>query len=120
MVHLDWEQHRHEGVTFVSATVANDRSTPQTVVLESRLDGPTWPSRGDGSALEWNEDRWIGTVGPGRRRGVGFASPAATAEPPLELVDASRAAECDELTLDETLADLEDWKPPREVLDRRP
>lgn len=120
MVHLDCEHHRHEGVTFVSATVTNDRSTPQTVVLESRLDGPTWPSRTDGSALEWRDDRWIGTVAPDSCRGVGFASPTPPVTPPLELVDASRASDPDGPTPAETLAGLEDWKPPREILERPP
>lgn len=121
MVHLEWETDRRDGVTFVSATVLNTHTTPQTVRLESRLDGPTWPPRTDGdTALEWDGDLWMGTIAPKRRRGVGFATPAAPAEPPLEVVDVSRALDTTGTESEAVVQSLDEWQPPRDVLARTP
>lgn len=117
MVEVDWEADRREGVTFVSAIVTNTQTTPQTVRLESRLDGPTWPPRRDGvRAPEWDGDVWAGTVESGRRRGVGFASPAPPTEPPLEILEVSRVTEDTTTSPDEVLAALDGWAPTPDVL----
>ncbi|WP_436346631.1 DUF7857 domain-containing protein [Natronorubrum sp. FCH18a] len=121
MVEVDWETDRRDGVTFVTVTVANTRTTPQTVRLESRLDGPTWPPRRDGvTAPEWDGGVWEGTVEPGRRRGVGFASPASPTEPPIEVLEVSRVSEATTATSDEVLAALDGWAPTPDVLTRGP
>ncbi|MFC4541096.1 hypothetical protein ACFO5R_04025 [Halosolutus amylolyticus] len=117
MVEVDWETDRREGVTFVTATVTNTQTTPQRVRLESRLDGPTWPPRRDGvTAPEWRDDVWEATVEPGHRRGVGFASPAAPTDPPVEIVDVARESDDTERTADEVLATLDEWAPTSDVL----
>lgn len=120
MVEIDCEQARREGVTFVTATVTNTRTTPQTVRLESRLDGPTWPPRRDGvTAPEWGGNVWKATVEPGHCRGVGFASPATPTEPPLEILEVARVSD-DTATPDEVLAALEGWAPTSDVLTPEP
>ncbi|ELY49421.1 DUF7857 domain-containing protein [Natronorubrum sulfidifaciens] len=121
MVHLEWETDRRNGVTFVSAIVHNEQPTPQTVRLESRFDGPTWSPRGDAdTALEWDGDLWTGTIAPKRHRGVGFATPAAPVEPPLELVDASRTSDTTGTESEAVVQSLDEWQPPRDVLTRIP
>lgn len=116
----DTDVRRRAGVTFVSATVANDRSTPQVVRLRSRIDGPTWsPGLDDRTAPEWSGDVWEATVQPGRRRGVGFASPGEPVENPLEVVSVTRA-EDGRAGTEEVLADLDAWSPPSDLLAEDP
>lgn len=92
MVEITTDVGRLFDVTYVRGTVKNTRRTTQTVRLESRLDGPTWPPRcGPTISPEWSTDGWEGTIRPGRCRGVGFASPAPPVDRPLELVSAERA-----------------------------
>ncbi|AQL42157.1 hypothetical protein BV210_05275 [Halorientalis sp. IM1011] len=123
-MHEEWiddtDVRRRDGVTFVSATVTNDRSTPQVVRLRSRIDGPTWsPGLGDRPAPEWSGDVWEATVGPGRRRGIGFASPGEPVDEPLEVVSVTRA-EDDRAETEEVLADLDAWSPPSDLLAEDP
>lgn len=119
MVAVDAECERRNGVTFVRATVTNGRATPQTVCVQSTLEGPVWPPRhGSVIAPEWEERRWTGTVRPGRTRGIGFASPATPLEDPLEIVDVRRGDASDDRSSRAVLADLEEWSPPRDVLSR--
>lgn len=119
MVELEWEADRRNDVTFVAATVTNTRTTPQTVRVESRLDGPTWPPRRNGvTAPEWDEDEWTATIEPGRCRGIGFASAAAPTAPPLEVVSVERASSARQPSLGRTLSELEAWSPTTDVLPR--
>ncbi|APX97349.1 DUF7857 domain-containing protein [Natronorubrum daqingense] len=121
MVTLDYDVTRRDGVTFVTALVRNTQTTPQTVRLESRLEGPVWPPRRDGvTAPEWDGKTWNGTIKPGRTRGIGFASPAQPTEPPLELSDQNRSSDDERETPTETLAELEGWAPPADVLPPAP
>jgi len=110
---------RQNGVTFVRATVANERGTPQVVRLANRLDGPVWPPRiGDETAPEWADQTWEGRVEPGQSVGVGYATPA----PPLDGEDAvavvsrRRAGEGGEPGPEAILASLDDWSPPSDAL----
>jgi len=112
----DWTVDRRRGVTFVEVTVRNDRSTPQTVSLESRLDGPVWTPRRDGATPpEWTGGTWEATLAPGERRGVGFASPADPVDPPVEMA-AARASPDRRDDPDAVLAGLDEWSPPGSVL----
>ena len=123
MVEVDWELDRREGVTFVTATVTNRQTTPQTVRLRSQLDGPTWPPRRDGVTIpEWDGDVWEKTVQPGRSRGLGFASPAPPTEPPLETISVSRPSDDGNraANADEVIASLEEWAPTTDVISREP
>jgi len=118
MVELNANTIVEEGVTFVQATVTNTRGTTQVIRLESCLDGPTWsPNQGQRAAVEWEGDRWEAMLQPGERRGVGFASPAAPVDPPLTVVDVRRAGPDDRGKGPEAvLRDLEEWRPPREIV----
>lgn len=117
---LETETERREGVTLVTATVRNALTTPQVVRLEHRLDGPIWrPSKRGIPDPEWEGEAWRATLPPGRSRGVGFASPADPVDPPLVVETARRATAADDGRSPESvLAELDDWKPPRSVVDR--
>ncbi|WP_123536461.1 DUF7857 domain-containing protein [Halosimplex salinum] len=113
------ETVRRNGVTFVRATVTNERGTPQVVRLANRLDGPVWPPRfGDVTAPEWTDGTWEARVEPGQTVGVGYATPAPPFddEDPVEVVSRTRAGDADEAAPEEVLASLDDWSPPSEAL----
>lgn len=110
---------RRNGVTFVRATVRNDRATPQVVELENRLDGPVWPPRlGDQTAPEWTDETWKARVEPGQSLGVGYATPAPPLpdEDPVAVVSRRRASTAEESGPEEVLASLDDWAPPSDTL----
>lgn len=120
MVTIDATGERTDDITRVRIVVANTRATPQRVRLRCRLEGPLWIPRRDGVAdPRWDGDCWTATIRPNRRRGVGVASPAPPTEPLVEVVSSER---CEASTVDRsnssdvTLAELEDWRPTREVL----
>lgn len=119
MVELEWEADRRNDATFVAATVTNTRTTPQSVRVESRLDGPTWPHRRNGvTAPEWDEDGWTATIEPGRCRGIGFASSGEATAPPLEVVTVERASSPRQPSPERTLSELDAWSPTTDVLPR--
>ncbi|RQG89017.1 hypothetical protein EA462_11585 [Natrarchaeobius halalkaliphilus] len=121
MVELETTTCRINGVTLVSATVANPQTTPQRVRLESRIEGPTWPPRRRGSiAPEWNGNRWESTVAPKRRCGLGFATSVETTDPPIELVSAIRASDRTRSSPDAVLASLAESAPSRDVVSSFP
>ncbi|MFC7141664.1 hypothetical protein ACFQMA_17730 [Halosimplex aquaticum] len=110
---------RRNGVTFVRATVENERGTPQVVELENRLDGPVWPPRfGDVTAPEWTEGTWKSRIEPGQTLGVGYATPAPPLpdEDPVAVVSRTRASDAGESDPEEVLASLDDWAPPSDTL----
>lgn len=115
MVAIESTVERRDGVTIVTAVVTNDRTTTQRVRLRSTLSAPIWPPRRNGvAAPEWTDDTWSATLEPGVQRGIGFATAADPADPPIELLDASRAAASDELADSRSiLATLDESTPPR-------
>lgn len=116
MVELRTKTRREDGVTFVAVVVTNSRRTAQRIRLESQLDGPMWPpTEGRRPLPAWDGDRWEARLPAGSSRGIGFASPAPPADPPMELVDIERA-DSEEETHDEVIASLDEWTPPADVL----
>lgn len=76
MVELDVETERRDCVTFVAATVRNDGTAARRLRLRTPL-RPVWPPRRQGvPAAGWYDGGVTLTVPAGRRRGVGFATPA--------------------------------------------
>lgn len=116
MVEVESDVERREGVTFVEVIVRNERSTPQTVGLESRLDGPVWPPRrGRAPIPEWTGGTWEATLAPGETRGLGFASSAEPVDPPVSVV-AARASDDEREDPETVLAGLDEWSPPGSAL----
>ncbi|WP_081661630.1 DUF7857 domain-containing protein [Halopiger djelfimassiliensis] len=122
MVSVETNAERTRGITTVRVVVANTHSTPQTVRLRCCLDGPVWPPQRDGVIdPRWDDGIWETTIRPGRRRGVGFASPEPPTEPLVEVVSSERHRSDDSVTSpSEVLADLDGWCPTSEVLERNP
>lgn len=119
MVELRSKTRREDGVTFVSVVVTNSRRTAQRIRLESQLDGPTWPPHDGRRPLPaWDGDCWEARIRAGESRGIGFASPAQPADPPIELVEIERA-DGNRETHDEVIAALDEWTPPTDVLGGR-
>lgn len=120
MVTLDCTTSRHEGVTLVTARL-RDVDGPTRVRVENRLDGPVWPPRSEGlPEAGWREDGFDGIVEPGTPA-LGYASPAAPAEPPAALVEAEPVPEGrdDEAMTDSPAAvvrELGDPSPPADAV----
>ncbi|SDQ18558.1 DUF7857 domain-containing protein [Natronobacterium texcoconense] len=121
MIDIETETERRHGVTFVNAAVTNERSTPQLILLEPRVDGQIWsPRPGTATAAEWTDGSWSGVVEPGRTRGLGFATPESPTDRPLEFVSATRVSSDEVSRPERRLATLEGWSPTSAVLAREP
>jgi len=92
MVDLDWRVEAHAGVSLVELTVTNPDRTARRVRIANRLDGEVWPPRREGvPEAGWDDGGFEGVVAAGGRRALGYASPAAAAEPPADVVWSERA-----------------------------
>lgn len=96
MVRIEARTARVDGVTLVEATLLHDGPGSRRVRVESELDGPVWPPRRQG-VPEAGWDREAGTltveVSPGDRLGIGFATPADPADPPVSVVESERVGD---------------------------
>lgn len=128
MVELDWRVDARAGVALVELTVANPDPSARRVRVANRLDGPVWPPRREGvPAAGWDDGGFEGVVGAGRRRALGYASPAPgpPAEPPAEVVWTERAGDAAstdagavEATPAGVVRDLGDGRPPADAVPR--
>ena len=119
MVDISTRTDRRDGVTFVNATVTNDRTTPQDVQFRSTLT-PVWPPRRNGVVVpEWDGPRWEGRLEPESKRGIGFASPAAPTDEPIKFVEARRTDDRTKTDTRSVLSRLERATPPKETVSRR-
>lgn len=85
MPSLEWTV-REAGATLVELLVTNDGPAAR-VHVANRLDGPVWPPRRRGvPAAGWDDDGVTCTLTAGETRGLGYATPAPPAEPPVEIV----------------------------------
>jgi hypothetical protein len=83
MASLSWDLTRHNGVTLVELVVTADAE--EWVRVNSRL-RPVWPPRRQGVPVAgWDDACFEGRVGPDAPLVLGYASPAAPADPPVEL-----------------------------------
>ena len=122
MVDRETNVKRTSGVTTVRIVLTNTNSTPQTVRLRNRLEGPVWPPQRNGVVdPQGDDDTWEGTIQPGRSCGVGFASPSPPTDPPVEIVSSERQEASEPAQSSATvLADLDDWCPTSAVLEHQP
>lgn len=121
MVTVTADCRRVDGRTLVECRLTNERDAAVRVRLESRLDGPTWPPREDGSPAEgWRDGAWTGRLDAGETVGLGFTSPAAPAEPPVRVETQEPESETatdgqfgPEPTAVDVTRELTDPRPPR-------
>jgi hypothetical protein len=127
MTTLEWTVTREQGVTLVEAVIARE-STPisedpeLSVTVESLLEGPVWPPRRQGVPVAgWSDRQFETTVAAGDRVAVGFASPAAPTEPPVEIVDRERGAVSSDggASPSDVVRALGDPSPPRDAVPTR-
>lgn len=124
MTELEWTVRREGGVTLVEAVVSREEPSVSAdpalaVTVESLLEGPVWPPRRDGVPIAgWSGRRYETPVPAGGRVAVGFASPAAPADPPVRIADRSRGEvrSADDASPSDVLRALGDPCPPREAV----
>jgi len=118
MVRVETSTDRRAGVTFVTASVTNTRSTPQTVRMRANVDGPMWePQSGSGRSPEWGEQTWETTILPGQTRGMGYATPVEPTDSMLKLVSVTRQEDGGRATPKaDVLAELDEWSPPSDIM----
>lgn len=120
MVTCEWTVREAGGVAFVEAVLT--AAAPRRVRLTARVEGPVWPPRRNGvPEREWSDGELTATVAPDRPLAVGFATPAAGDDPPVEVVD-ERPADPDDdgivatATPDGVVRALGDGRPPRDAV----
>lgn len=129
---LSWTVDRAGDASLVRCRVHNDDAVSRRVRVESRFDAPVLPPRRAGVP----EDGWDATgvtlrIGPGERRGFGFAAPSPPVEPPVTVASVE-PVESDEparegrvfagdepagSTAADALRELGDHRPPRAAVD---
>lgn len=117
MVSLDTTTHSEDGVTLVTLALA-DATVPTRVRVENRLDGPVWPPRSHGVPEEgWDETGVTTVLRPGRRRTLGYATPAPPTDPPAEIQAAEPLDDDgDGPAPADVIRSLGDPAPPRDVV----
>ncbi|SDL96852.1 hypothetical protein SAMN04487949_0344 [Halogranum gelatinilyticum] len=89
---FEWTTEHVDGVTLVGVRLANETPTDRRIRLANRLDGPVLPPRRHGvPETGWEGEHYETVVPAGDRVAVGYACPAAVADPPVELVADERA-----------------------------
>jgi len=115
-MHVDATTRRRGGVTLVEVQVRSDDDAPQPVRVENRLDGPVWYPRRHGEAAPgWDDAGYEGTVPAEGRLAVGYATPAAPAESPVEVTRVDDA-DGEEWSGAAVVAELGDPRPPRDAV----
>jgi hypothetical protein len=122
MVSLSWSMETRDGVTLVTATLTGG-TTRQALTLTCEVAGPVWPPRQNGElAPGWEDASVRKVVPPGEQVGVGFATPADPANPPVSITDQEVVAadepdrSIDEATPAAALRQLRDPAPPRDAV----
>jgi len=101
---LTYATDEHAGVTLVEFELHNPTRTPREVTVRCELDGPVWPPRRGGYPEEgWDQTGFVGPIGAGDRRALGFACPAPATDPPVSVVTTDPI---EEATPERTPADL--------------
>jgi hypothetical protein len=130
---LSWTVDRAGDASLVRCRVSNDESVSRRVRVESRFDAPVLPPRRAGvPEAGWDATGVTLQIGPGERRGFGFAAPSSPVNPPVAITsveavnsDASphEVPRCsdDDGTAGSAAAgalrDLDEFRPPRTAVD---
>jgi hypothetical protein len=117
----DWTLTRIDGrddVALVTVELHNPSPVTRRVRVTNRLAGPLLPPRRAGVPESgWDEDGFTGVVPAGERIALGYACPAADAQPPVDVVDEGRAAaEETETTAAAVVRGLDAARPPVDAL----
>jgi len=120
-VDLSWTVDDAGGVRFVACHVHNEADVPRRVRIDSRLAGPVLPPRRSGvPEAGWDRDGVTIRLDPGEKRGIGFASVAPAADPPIEIADiepvAGRETEPQPDTPTKAIRTLGEHRPPGDVV----
>ncbi|WP_280585014.1 hypothetical protein [Halorubrum sp. Boch-26] len=130
---LSWTVDRAGDASLVRCRARNDDAVPRRVRVESRFDAPVLPPRRAGVPIDgWDASGVTLQIGPGERRGFGFAVPAPPVDPPVEIVEitsvdpdesargiagsTSDGGDADSTPAD-ALRDLAEYRPPRAAVD---
>ncbi|MFB6146235.1 MAG: hypothetical protein ABEJ08_00930 [Halobacteriaceae archaeon] len=115
---LDWNTDVRDGITLVEVVVANDGDRHRRVRVETAVDGPVWQPRRQGVPESgWDAAAYTGIVAPGGVRPLGFATPAATGDPPVRIADTEVVDGPDrDQTATDVLVALGDPRPPRDAV----
>lgn len=85
---LSWTVDRAGDASLVRCRVRNDGAATRRVRVESEFDAPVLPPRRAGVPADgWDASGVTMRVGPGERRGFGFAAPAPPVDPPVAIAD---------------------------------
>src|SRR6056297_260485 len=83
---LSWTVDRAGDASLVRCRVRNDGAVARRVRIESRFGAPVLPPRRAGVPEgDWDADGVTLRIGPGERRGIGFAVPSPPVDPPVEV-----------------------------------
>lgn len=125
---LDWTTETVGGVTLVRVRLDNERAVDRRVRLRNRLDGPVLPPRRQREPeAGWDRAGVSAVVPAGSTVARGYACPASSEEPPVELtavgppeevtaVGAPAETAGTEEAVDGVIRELGDARPPRAVL----
>lgn len=116
---LDWETESGGGITLVQMRLTNERSADRRVRVQNRLDGPVLPPRRQREPeAGWDHEGLTAIVPAESTVARGYACPAPSTEPPVEIAAVTAPAEtrgtADAVT--DVIRDLGDARPPRMVL----
>lgn len=125
---LDWTTETVDGVTLVWVRVGNERAVDRRVRLRNRLDGPVLPPRRQREPeAGWDVEGLTAVVPAGSTVARGYACPAPSEEPPVEMAavgppeDNTSAGPPEEMAraeeaVDDVIRELGEARPPRAVL----
>lgn len=129
---LCWTTETVGGVTLVRVRLWNKRAVKRRVRLRNQLDGPVLPPRRQREPeAGWDREGLTAVVPPGSAVACGYACPAPSEEPPVELTavgSPDEMASCgprEEMAataepVNSVIRELGDARPPRAVLGEEP
>ncbi|MFB6184267.1 MAG: hypothetical protein ABEI96_06895 [Haloarculaceae archaeon] len=117
MVSIRCERTGHDDVTLVEVVVDVNGPDARYVELAVDVDGPLWPPRRQGRPEDgWSDGGYAGVFEPGTH-GLGFATPATPADPPVTVATVAAPSDRDDdRTPDDVVREWGDPAPPRDAI----